>query len=99
MAEQNVPIDVEKILKEKEALEQKVQLLEEKLNKIIHHESKQRYYETHKEEIIKNSRQWLTKVKETNPEKIKEYARRAYLKKKEKKMQEKMAEKEVSENI
>jgi len=95
MAEQNVPIDVEKILKEKEALEQRVQLLEDKLNKIIHHESKQRYYETHKEEIIKKSGERLKQIKQKNPEKIKEYARRAYLKKKEKKMQEK----EMAENI
>jgi hypothetical protein len=89
MAEHNVPVDVDQLIKEKEALELKVQQLEEKLNKIIHHESKQRYYETHKEEIIKKSGERLKQIKEKNPEKIKEYARRAYLKKKEKLLREK----------
>jgi hypothetical protein len=85
MAEQTVPIDVNALLKEMDELKKDKANLECKLDKIIHHESKQKYYEKNKEQIMKKSSQWLKKTKEENPEKIKEYRRRAYLKMKEKK--------------
>lgn len=51
---------------------------------------KKKYYDTHKEELNKKSKEYREKTgytKKPSPEKAKEYARRAYLKKKQKKME------------
>jgi len=42
------------------------------------------YYEKNKEKVIEDGAKYLKNLKEQHPEKIKEYARRAYLKRKEK---------------
>lgn len=93
-------IDIQAILKENEELKQINAELVAKLDKIIYHESKKRYYENNKEEIIQKAGERLKIIKEKNPEKIKEYSRRAYLKAKEKKLREKEEkEKLLAENI
>ncbi len=56
MAEQTVPIDVNALLKEMDELKKDKANLECKLDRIIHHESKQKYYEKNKEQIMKKSR-------------------------------------------
>jgi hypothetical protein len=65
-------------------LKQKIVDLEEKLQKYTNGNNQKNYYEKNKEIIIKKANENKKKLKETNPEKIKEYAHRAYLKKKEK---------------
>lgn len=65
-------------------LKQKIVDLEEKLKKYTNGNNQKNYYEKNKEIIIKKANENKKKLKETNPEKIKEYAHRAYLKKKEK---------------
>ena len=63
----------------KEENEKLKQLLE---NYII---SRKNYYENNKETVKEKAKLGLKKLTEENPDKIKEYARRAYLKQKEKK--------------
>lgn len=77
-------MDIEAILKENEMLKQKVVELEEKLKKYTNPDAHKAFYEKNKEKIIKESSERLKKLTETNPEKIKEYRRNAYLKRKEK---------------
>ena len=77
-------MDIEAILDENKNLKQRVTELEEKLCKYSNPESCQKFYEKNKEKIIQNSNQRLQKLKQENPEKLKEYRRNAYLKRKEK---------------
>lgn len=58
--------------------------LEEKLKKYTNGNNHKTYYQKNKETIMKKANDNKKKLKETNPEKIKEYAHRAYLKRKEK---------------
>jgi len=57
-------------------------LLKEKLEKYM--SQHKNYYENNKEIINEKAKQRLKKIAEENPEKIKEYRRNAYLKRKEK---------------
>jgi hypothetical protein len=93
MAEQNMPIDVEIILKQKAELEEKLK----KINDMKKNANK-KYYENNKNDYVQRGNERLKRLKETNPDKIKEYSRRAYLKAKEKKQREK-AENEQNKNI
>jgi hypothetical protein len=77
-------MDIESIIKENQELKVLVSELEEKLKKYTNPESCQKFYEKNKEKIIKESNIRLQKLKENNPDKIKEYRRNAYLKRKEK---------------
>jgi len=65
-------------------LKQKICELEEKLKKYTNGNNHKTYYEKNKDIVIKKANENKKKLKETNPEKIKEYAHRAYLKRKEK---------------
>ena len=60
--------------------------LEQRLKKYTNGENHKRYYEKNKEKIKEVGASYLQKMKAENPEKIKEYSHRAYLKQKEKKM-------------
>jgi len=60
--------------------------LEQHLKKYTNGENHKRYYEKNKEKIKETGASYLQKLKAENPEKIKEYSRRAYLNQKEKKM-------------
>lgn len=77
-------MDINKVLEENEQLKQRVNELEEKLKSYTNPESCQKFYEKNKEKIVQNSNKRLQKLKEENPEKLKEYRRNAYLKRKEK---------------
>ena len=60
--------------------------LEQRLKKYTNGENHKRYYEKNKEKIKEVGASYLQKMKAENPEKIKEYSHRAYLKQKEKKI-------------
>jgi hypothetical protein len=77
-------MDIEAIVKENQELKVLVSELQEKLKKYTNPLAHQAFYEKNKEKIIKESAERLKKLKEDNPEKIKEYRRTAYLKRKEK---------------
>ena len=72
--------------KEEEIIQLKHQIceLEEKLKKYTNGNNHKAYYEKNKEIVMKKANENKKKLKETNPEKIKEYAHTAYLKRKEK---------------
>lgn len=87
------PQDSEYVQKIRE-LENEIVNLKEHLKKYT--EYRNTYYEKNKEIVKQKAKEGLKKIAETNPEKIKEYARRAYLKQKEKKKQtEKINQPEV----
>ena len=65
-------------------LKLKINELEERLKKYTNSEGNKRYYEKNKDTVMRKANERKEKLKETNPDKIKEYARRAYLKRKEK---------------
>ena len=69
--------------KENDELKQRINELEQHLKKYTNSKGHQEYYEKNKEIIKKKGTINLTKLKEENPEKLKEYRRTYYLKKKE----------------
>ena len=72
----------EEIIQENTKLKEENALLKEKLEKYM--SQHKNYYENNKEIINEKAKQRLKKLSEENPEKIKEYRRNAYLKRKEK---------------
>jgi hypothetical protein len=72
----------EEIIQENIKLKEENTLLKEKLEKYM--SQHKNYYENNKEIINEKAKQRLKKLSEENPEKIKEYRRNAYLKRKEK---------------
>jgi len=77
-------MDINLVLEENKQLKQQIEELQEKLKKYTNTAAHQAFYEKNKERIIKESSERLKKLTESNPEKIKEYRHRAYLKRKEK---------------
>ena len=77
-------MDIETILEENKQLKILVEELQEKIKKYTNPYAHQAFYEKNKEKIIKESSERLKKLAVSNPEKIKEYRRTAYLKRKEK---------------
>jgi hypothetical protein len=77
-------MDIEAILEENKQLKAQIEELQEKLKKYTNPIAHQVFYEKNKDKIIKESSERLKKLKETNPEKLKEYRRTAYLKRKDK---------------
>ena len=75
-------MDYEKVIKENQLLKEENDLLKEKLTKYM--SQHKNYYENNKEIVNEKAKQRLKKIAEENPEKIKEYRRNAYLKRKEK---------------
>ena len=79
-------ISIEKLIEENKILKGKINELTEHLKKYTAPKRNKKFYENHKEEIIKKVMEYKEKNKDkkSDPEKIKEYNRRAYLKRKEK---------------
>ena len=75
-------MDYEQVIKENKLLKEENDLLKEKLTKYM--SQHKNYYENNKEIVNEKAKQRLKKIAEENPEKIKEYRRNAYLKRKEK---------------
>ena len=73
-------MDIESVIAENLQLKNRILELEEHLKKYTNSAGHRRYYEKNKERIIKNANSYLKKLSEENPEKLKEYRRRAYLK-------------------
>ena len=84
-------------------LEEENEALKNKLKSYTAPPRSKTYYENHKEELIQKNKEYREKnnyTYEVSPEKKKEYARRAYLNKKEKLKKEKEEnEKSMEENI
>ena len=58
--------------------------LQAQLEKYTNNERHRKYYEKNKERVKENAKLYLNKLKDENPDKLKEYRHRAYLKRKEK---------------
>jgi hypothetical protein len=81
---------MDELQKQIEDLKSKNMDLEERLKKYTNGDNHKRYYEKNKNKIKEQGTTYLKKLKEENPEKLKEYRRNYYLKKKDKmKQQEK----------
>ena len=81
--------NMDEIINENNLLKQHVNELEERLKKYTSGKNHKKYYEKNKEKVMENGANYLHKLKEENPDKLKEYRRRAYLKRKEKLEKEK----------
>jgi len=66
------------------ALQAEIENLKSKLEKYTNNERHRKYYEKNKERVKENAKQYLNRLKEENPDKLKEYRHRAYMKRKEK---------------
>jgi cell division septum initiation protein DivIVA len=86
-------MDINSVLEENERLKQRISELEERLKNYSNPPAHKAFYEKNKEKIIKESSERLKKLAESNPEKIKQYRRTAYLKRKEKLKKENIEEK------
>ena len=75
-------MDINLVLEENKQLKQRVSELEEKLKSYTNPDRNKKYYENNKDKFIESSNKRLEKLKETNPDKLKEYRQRAYLKRK-----------------
>jgi hypothetical protein len=83
--------ELEALKTENAELKAKVAELEERIKKYSNGENHKRYYEKNKEKIKAKGTENLKKLKETNPEKLREYRRNYYLKRKERLKTEKEA--------
>lgn len=73
-----------KLKEENLILKEEIEKLTEKLQSYTNTKSHKKYYQSHKLEVQDNATKYLKNLKETNPEKLKEYRQRAYQKRKEK---------------
>ena len=76
--------ELEFLRKENEALKQQNKELQERLSAYTNSDSHKRYYESHSTEVKEKAKVYLGKLKDTNPEKLKEYRHTAYLNRKAK---------------
>ena len=86
-------MDIDEYIIKIKKLEEDNKLLKEQLEKYSN--PQKAYYEKNKTSVYEKSKARLKKIAEENPDKIKEYAKKAYLKQKEKKKQKEL----ISENI
>lgn len=77
-------MDITELVKENEKLKNEILELKEQLKKYTYGNTHRRYYEKNKEKVKEGGANYLKKLKEENPEKLKEYRRTAYLNKKNK---------------
>jgi cell division septum initiation protein DivIVA len=75
---------LEKLKKENEEYKNKIKVLEDKLKKYTNTDRHKRYYEKNKEKIKQNAKKYMERMRTENPDKLKEWRRNAYLKRKEK---------------
>lgn len=71
------------LLIENEKLKQTIIELQTQLSKYTNTDRHKRYYENNKERIKQNSMRYIEKLKIENPEKLKEYRHKSYMKRKE----------------
>lgn len=83
-------IDISELISENERLKKEVNELKEHLKKYTFGDNHKRYYEKNKEKVKEGGAKYLQKLKEENPEKLREYWRRAYENRKLKLMSEQM---------
>uniref|UniRef100_A0A6C0HLK3 Uncharacterized protein n=1 Tax=viral metagenome TaxID=1070528 RepID=A0A6C0HLK3_9ZZZZ len=78
--------EINKLKKENAEQKQIIQDLEIRLKKYTNNQGHKKYLEQHKEQIQTLQKNYINKLKEENPEKLKEYWQRANQKRKNKKI-------------
>ena len=76
--------EINKLKHEIEELKNKNIELEEKLKSYTNPDRNKRYYEKNSDVVKENAKNYIEKIKETNPEKLKEWRHQAYLNRKAK---------------
>ena len=77
-------MDITNMVEENEKLKTEIIELKEQLKKYTYGNTHRRYYEKNKEKVKEGGANYLKKLKEENPDKLKEYRRTAYLNNKNK---------------
>ena len=81
----NISIDEYNTMKQEiDELKKKNEELEIKLKTYTSNHRHKKYYDNNAEVVIQRAKNYMDKMKETNPEKIKEWRHTAYLNRKEK---------------
>lgn len=76
--------EIDKLKIEIEELKNKNNELEEKLKSYTNPTRNKKYYEKNSDAVKENAKNYIEKIKETNPEKLKEWRHQAYLNRKAK---------------
>lgn len=87
---ETINMDISELLSENERLKKEVKELKEHLKKYTFGDNHKRYYEKNKEKVKEGGAKYLQKLKEENPEKLREYWRQAYQNRKQKGLLEKI---------
>ena len=74
---------INKLKNENIVLNDIVENLKKQLEKYTNNERHKKYYQQNKEKVKENAKQYLNRLKMENPDKLKEYRHRAYMKRKE----------------
>jgi cell division septum initiation protein DivIVA len=90
-------MELEQLIKENTELKERIIELEEKVKKYTNSESHKRYYEKNKEQVKEKANGYLKKLAEENPDKLREYRHKAYLKQKEKREENRQEKETISE--
>jgi len=90
--------NIDEILQENQELKLKNAELEKRLQKYTNSDGHKKYYEKNKDIVKEKGKTYLQKLKEENPEKLKEYRHTAYLNRKAK-LQNQTEKQKNSENI
>ena len=75
---------ISSLQQQNERLLSTIETLKKQLEKYTNNERHKKYYEKNKDRVKENAKNYLNRLKEENPDKLKEYRHRAYLKRKEK---------------
>jgi ABC-type dipeptide/oligopeptide/nickel transport system ATPase component len=75
---------ISSLQQQNERLLSTVETLKKQLEKYTNNERHKKYYEKNKDRVKENAKNYLNRLKEENPDKLKEYRHRAYLRRKEK---------------
>jgi predicted MPP superfamily phosphohydrolase len=86
---ETISVNIPELIAENERLKKEVSDLKEHLKKYTFGDNHKRYYEKNKEKVKEGGAKYLQKLKEENPEKLREYWRRAYENRKLKMLSEK----------
>ena len=75
---------IQELNDEIQSLRVQVNTLKTRLAKYTNNERHKKYYENNKDKVKQNAKLYIERLKEENPEKLREYRKRAYMNKKQK---------------
>jgi hypothetical protein len=75
---------IQELNDEIQSLRLQVNTLKTRLSKYTNNERHKKYYENNKDKVKQNAKLYIERLKEENPEKLREYRKRAYMNKKQK---------------